>query len=74
MVENNAHVLTECQEWKDEREELALAYGGRVESLGALFRGMAVDPLKWKAMLEFARKIIDRKENGRKRGIGRGTL
>lgn len=30
--------------------------------MGALLRGVATDPKKWDAMLEFSKKVIDRKE------------
>lgn len=60
--EDNRHVLLECEEWREERETLKTAYGGKMESLGAMLRGMAADPHKWDAALEFSRKIMDRKE------------
>lgn len=31
-------------------------------SLGAMMRGIAADPHKWNAGLEFSRRIMDRKE------------
>lgn len=61
-VEDSYHVLTECREWEDRREDLERAFGGRVNTLGMLLRGAATDPRKWCAMLEFAGKVIDRKE------------
>lgn len=62
QVEDNGHVLVECREWRTEREKLELAYGGRMESSGALLRGMATDPSKWKAAIEFAGEVMNRKE------------
>lgn len=61
-MEDNGHVLTECGEWEENINELEMSFGGRVSSLGMLLRGAATEPRKWQAMLEFARKVIDRKE------------
>lgn len=47
---------------RGEREELRLAYGRRVELLRTLMRGMAAYPGKWKAMMEFSKRVMDRKE------------
>lgn len=62
LREDNVHVLLECREWRREREKLETAYGGEIGSLGALLRGMAADPGKWNAAVEFAGVIMDRKE------------
>lgn len=61
-VEDNVHVLAECTKWREEREGLERSFGGRVRSLGALLRGMAADPGKWRATTVFARAVMDRKE------------
>lgn len=61
-MEDNGHVLLKCEEWGEEREELKLAFGRRVNSLGAMLRGAATDPKKWNAMLIFSKKVMDRKE------------
>lgn len=61
-VEDSHHVLTVCSEWEDRRVDLARVYRGRVNSLGMLLHGAMTDPRKWGAMLEFAGKVIDRKE------------
>lgn len=61
--EDNLHVIMECKEWDKDMERLLEKFGeGRMNSLGALMRGMAVDPAKWGALLEFSKIVIDRKE------------
>lgn len=60
--EDNRHVLIECDEWRGEREELRVAFGGEVRSLGAMLRGMVTDPRKWDAAIEFSRKVMNKKE------------
>lgn len=54
--------MFDCGEWREERETLTQAYGGRVESLGAVMRGMVADPRKWVALLEFAAKVMNKEE------------
>lgn len=60
--EDNVHVLFDCHKWREEKEKLTLEFEGRIESLGAIMRGMAEDPRKWGAMLEFSTKVMDKKE------------
>lgn len=61
-TKNNLQVLLECHEWREEREEMNRVYGGRIGSLGALLRVMVGDANKWKAMIDFSTKVMDRKE------------
>lgn len=60
--EDNQHVLFDCQEWEEERGKMMGKFGARIDSLGAMMRGMTVDPRKWDAVLEFSNRVMDRKE------------
>lgn len=54
IVEDNVHVLIECHEWREERAGKGVWREGRIVG-GAVTR-------KWKAMLEFAKKVMHTKE------------
>lgn len=58
--EDFLHVLFDCSEWREEREVMK-EFGGTVESLGALMRRMLSHPQKWRALLDFAVRVIERK-------------
>lgn len=61
-IENNIHVLVNCEEWKENRERLTSGFGRKVESLGIMMKGMVADPNKWNAVLEFCKTVMSRKE------------